>query len=366
MKTIRKSFSIFLIMTTLLTFNSFDVYAENSSIQTHIAQYDSVVEYSDGGKDYTYIIDGVENHYFVPPTDFEPLEATDEQLARYCFPARPDVADQEAYAAWVELMANYSGTPEPEMLFTIKMDELEEVDETMVYTASATSITNSYSYNWSGYIADLGSSSTTYYTQVQADYEEPAISSSTASDDYVNSYWVGLGGHNSGKLVQAGTGTIGANTHYAWYEYLSDTGSTVSVQPVSLNVNAGDDMHVYISFQRSNDLFSYYIANNTTGKSASGTVTLDAAMQYDGTTAEWIVERSTVSGSLAYLGDYDTVTFTNCKATLNTSNTWYELGELSNLKKSIMRSKVTYGKVLSEPGSISANDSFTCTWKYHN
>lgn len=107
--------------------------------------------------------------------------------------------------------------------------------------------------------------------------------------------------------------------------------------------------------------FEYYIANNTTGKSASGYVELDASKQFDGTTVEWVVERCKSGGSLTSLGDYGTMTMKNCKATLNSSNTWLNLGNLSNLYKVTM---IGYGgNTLSSPGSISSGTQFTCTFK---
>lgn len=105
----------------------------------------------------------------------------------------------------------------------------------------------------------------------------------------------------------------------------------------------------------------YYIANNTTGKSASGYVELDASKQFDGTTVEWVVERCKSGGSLTSLGDYGTMTMKNCKATLNSSNTWLNLGNLSNLYKVTM---IGSGRnTLSSPGSISSGTQFTCTFK---
>lgn len=129
----------------------------------------------------------------------------------------------------------------------------------------------------------------------------------------------------------------------------------------SLTVSAGDSIHVYITFQKANNKFEYYIANNTTGKSASGYVELDASKQFDGTTVEWVVERCKSGGSLTSLGDYGTMTMKNCKAPLNSSNTWLNLGNLSNLYKVTM---IGYGgNTLSSPGSISSGTQFTCTFK---
>lgn len=224
-------------------------------------------------------------------------------------------------------------------------------------------VSSRYTANWSGYVADLGVNSSSFYTQVQMDYTQPTVTS--ASGTCINSYWVGLGGYNTGKLVQAGTATNGTSDHYAWYEYLSNTGDWIYMTRLNLAVRAGDSIHVYISFQAANNIFSYYIANNTTGQSVANTVSLTTAAQFDGTTAEWVVERcSSGSNSLYNLGNYGTMTLRNCKATLNSSNTWYNLSGLSNLYQVTMTNNgLASGRVLSRPGSVVSNNQFSCTWR---
>lgn len=359
---IGKKFLSLLMGVAVLLVSSLPAFAaEVETTDCAFVSYDYVTEFDDGGKDYVYIIDGVKNHYLVPPDDFDPLTATDEELDRYCFPDRPEAmalsdAANSDYSDWYSLMANYTGTPEPEISVSVQPVNPEP-------TAPVTRATSATSYNWSGYVSDLGDSSSKFYTQAQVDYTQPTISAIESGAVTLNSYWIGFGGYNgSEKLVQAGTSTYGKSTHKAWYEYLSDTGETVHMQYIdSLTVSAGDSIHVYITFQKANNKFEYYIANNTTGKSASGYVELDASKQFDGTTVEWVVERCKSGGSLTSLGDYGTMTMKNCKATLNSSNTWLNLGNLSNLYKVTMIG--SGGNTLSSPGSISSGTQFTCTFK---
>lgn len=102
------------------------------------------------------------------------------------------------------------------------------------------------------------------------DYTQPTISAIESGAVTLNSYWIGFGGYNGSE--KPGSGWY----KYLWeeytqsmYEYLSDTGETVHMQYIdSLTVSAGDSIHVYITFQKANNKFEYYIANNTTGKSA--------------------------------------------------------------------------------------------------
>lgn len=319
---------------------------------------DFTPDYSDGGKDYVYVLDGIENHCLVPPSSFDPLNASDEELEKYCFQPRP--SDKSKLNEWKNLMCSYRNTPIPKLsVNNMKRTHEHSYDSTSTYASYSTR----YSKIWSGYESNLGTNPANTYSQVQMDYIQPTISS--VNGTCFNSYWVGLGGRNSGKLVQAGTATQNTNTHYAWYEYLSDNATSVTMQKIeSLTINAGDSIHTYISFEKENNKFTYYIANNTTGCSASGYVLLNASNYYDGTTAEWIVERCSNGVGPYHLGEYGTITISNCKCKfLNVAN-WYDLTSCSGLYKVIMSSNQSYsGRILSTPGSPYNANCFSCVWK---
>lgn len=340
---------------------------ENSASGFSHIDYDYVTEFSDGGKDYVYIIDGMANHALVPPDDFDPLTASDEMLDRYCFPPRPTTRNFDEYNMWVAQMSTYKGAESPNL--SVKIEPVAP-DDFLDYQNETRATSIKYTSNWSGYVANLGASSTSWYSQVQGDYTHPTISATSGT--CVNSYWIGLGGYNSGKLVQAGTSTIGSSSHSAWYEYLSDdpTGQTVAMQVITgLTINPGDSIHLYISFEKANNKFTYYVANNTTGRGSSGYVeNLSAAKQFDGTTAEWVVERCmSGTGSLYHLGNYGTCTFTNCKLTNNSSSTWLDASTQSTLYRVHMTSTgASTGTRLSTAGTMSSNNSFSCTWNAYN
>lgn len=321
-----------------------------------------VKEFPDGGKIYTYIINGVVNQFPVPPDGFDPVKATDEELERYGFPPRPKARSGNEYSSWLELVGDYTGTPLPDI--SIREKPITDIAITSSTKNSTASVTSIYSSNWSGYDSNLGSSSSNFYTQVQVDYTQPTISAiSGSSSSNVIGYWVGLGGHNTQKLVQAGTATTGLSDHWAWYEYLSASHPNPAIRINSLTISPGDSIHVYIAFEKANDKFNYYIANNTTGKSASGIVNMDADEYFDGTTADWIVERAST-----YLPNYGSITMNTCKTTLNTSNTWLNIGNLTGIYKITLTSNgASSGTVLSQPGNISSNNTqFQCTWKAYS
>lgn len=357
---IKKFMSMLMVFTMFLSFGTINANAASANADDtpsfERVECDSVEVLEDGGKIYTYVIDGVVNKFPVPPDGFDPLTATNEQLSVYGFPTRPITRDVVAYASWLALVEDYDSTPIP----------IIEVMDRPVSSATAmtsNTVEESTSSNWSGYVSDLKAGSSTNYTQVQADYTQPTISSiSGTSKSNVVGYWVGLGGYNSGSLVQAGTATTGSSDHWAWYEYLSDSNINPAIRITSLEINPGDKIHVYISFQKANDKFNYYVANNTTGKSASGIVEIDADEYFDGSTAEWIIEKARTN-----LPEFGSITMTNCQATLNTSDTWKKLNSLSGINKiTLTRGGTSFGTVLCSPGSISNDDKFTTTWEAYN
>jgi hypothetical protein len=78
-----------------------------------------ITEFEDGGRDYVYIIDDIEHHCLVPPEGFSPLTATDEELARYCFPPRP--TDEAQLKQWENQMKYYKSTPAPSVDDTVEI-----------------------------------------------------------------------------------------------------------------------------------------------------------------------------------------------------------------------------------------------------
>ena len=331
-----------------------------------------VVYFEDGGKDVVYIIDGIENHCLVPAAGFNPLIATDEELERYCFPPRPE--DENDLLDWERQMSYYKETPEPEI--TVKVDYSIEKDrflsdsfddEGADAAKGMTAYTTSYDICWAGYVSNLGFYTTNPYSQVEMDYSQPDVSIVSGTGICKNLYWVGLGGKNSYKFVQAGTGTTGTSYHYAWYEYSSPS-VLGTLQVISgLTVNHGNAMHVYIAFDQNNNQFNYYIANNSTGQSSNGYVSLSASSYYDGSTCEWIVERAP-SGYNAYhnLGYFGSATFTNCKYKYSNNSTWYNLSTCSGLYRVILTSNGTSsGNPICTPGGPSSH-TFSCAWNAYN
>ena len=316
-----------------------------------------VVPLADGGTDYVYDINGVENTFPVPPAGFNPLKATDTQLAEYGFPARPK--NGQDLADWNQEMKTYKSTPVPKV--AKKNNSKNNVAQIASGSSSSIQASSTSYYNWGGYVDHYAANNT--FASVQGDFTEPPCNS-TISNTYECS-WVGLGGYTSARLVQSGTEVDkinGSASYYAWYEYLGNGVGVNEITLPSLNVRAGDKIHILVSFESANNQLNCYVADNTSGTSQSVVVNLSAGTYYDGSTAEWIDERPTVNGSYSALTNYGSNSWTNCQAYLTSSSTWQALGSLTYDQVTMVQyPDCSYA--LSQPNALSSTTSFTDFWR---
>lgn len=334
--------------------------------------YERIEELPDGGKIYVYIIDGVENSFPVPPEDFKPLTATDEQLEIYGFPPRPDRENQEEYNQWAELMSNYKYTKAPELEVAIKHDE--ESISTLSFTGDTRDPKGTYV---AGDTSDpkgacvAGYTSTTsgskFYTMIQADMVYPKVT--TKETKAKCSFWIGMGRASYKKAVCAGFTTevqkSQAQKNKAWYGYREENRKyKTEFNITDFAVNAGDNLHIYFSYQKSSNKLNYYFANNTTGQTSSALVDIHTGVYFDGSKASWVIEQlCNLSGIPYKLADFGSVTFKNCKAMLSNSSTWTNLGSLENISANKMCTGEgdPGGVVL---GSIVYGNQFSCRWNF--
>ncbi len=329
--------------------------ATDTTETSDLLQCDHIVELSDGGKIYVYYINGIENTFPVPPEGFNPIVASDEALATYGFPPRP--TDLNDLDNWTKDMSAYKYTPVPEIKVSDVVYGVDQPVKMQEKNAAKGLDQTTGSYNWSGYIAKGN------YVMMQADFIQPSVN---ASDPYYTheGTWIGFGGYGgSNKLVQTGTGMgrmPSGNYYYAWYELISPTTTNPPVVMSSVTVNPGDSIHLYCSFQQANNKFNAYIANNTNGTAQSVLVNdIPASDYFDSSTAEFINEKPSVTGTDNGLSNYVTTNWWNCQV-YSMSNVWYNLGS-TTYNKEIMYT--LSGIKRAEPSGLSGK-TFISTW-YH-
>ncbi|UOF92005.1 hypothetical protein LSG31_07150 [Fodinisporobacter ferrooxydans] len=301
-------------------------------------------------------------HFVAPPATFNPLNAINDELKKYGFPEKPN--DPKELSVWKDHMSHAKHFIPP-------------VLKTVVGTTHKThvkSTSDTYTPNWSGWVATPNSGFS--FAKIAGDFYATDISSSTV-DSHVSS-WVGLGGLNNSKLIQAGVEGV-ATTHwlsstttayYVWTEMLPD--QPYEQQISSFPINSGDHLYVHIVYGTHQDSSgntigdaTFYIENLTQNNyTYYATSTLNATNDYYGGTAEWIDERPTVNGSYSNLAKFGTDTWTNLYA--GTPSVSASLGSWANYPLN-MRNPNNYNDLLAGPGSYnSASNLFVNYWYNYN
>lgn len=205
--------------------------------------------------------------------------------------------------------------------------------------------------NWAGY-AGLGSANGTV-TAVSGTWVQPAVTCLKSGSQYLAT-WVGIDGFNSDDLVQTGTGAQcsgGSASYNAWWEVLPAPETPIS----SITVHAGDTISASVTYSTSTHKFTMTITDGTHSFSKTKAVPSTAR-----NSAECIVERPEVSGSLARLAKFKTDTFSSCTATI--SGTTGGIG----LSPSVYRINMYNNagtKIIALTSGLTSEKSFTVTWK---
>jgi hypothetical protein len=256
---------------------------------------------------------------FIAPTeDFNPLTASDEELAMFGFPPRPNAeAAPEAYGSWWRAMLASKERVIPQLEITTIVHH-----HPSLHTSVKTDAGTDSSLNWSG-IVDLGGASTynnsTSFRSIFATWVVPvgrqAFGACTGGTDWSFS-WVGIDGYNSSDVLQAGTESDATcnilqheSSYYAWFEWWPNSATRLTNLPVS----AGNDLFVEIWNTTAKEGFAY-IANLTTNQYVTLGLIPPSGTSLIGNSAEWIVERPSENGTLATLTNYVSDYFSACYA----------------------------------------------------
>ena len=206
--------------------------------------------------------------------------------------------------------------------------------------------------NWSGY-ATTGMG----FNTVSGSWTVPTVTCSGPTT--YSSQWIGIDGFNSDTVEQDGTEAdcISGSPYYgAWYEMYGDgavnNGYEVPLSASSYAVFPGDSMTASIAVSDSN--WTLAISDTTRSWRFSIPITWSGPAQ---TSAEWIAERPGISGGLASLANFASVTFTGASATETGTS-----GPISSFPFQPL--EMTNGPtVLAAPGPLDpTGQSFGDTW----
>jgi hypothetical protein len=248
--------------------------------------------------------------YPAPPAGFDPLAASDAALEVYGFPPRPDPeAAPQAYTHWRRLVSTpQTRISNPELTQTAIHHGPARIQSAIPAAGNNAVATSS---NWSGY-AVTGVSGTfqvnnsAVYGEFVVPIAQQAFGTCTTTWWY-SSQWVGFDGYGSSDVLQAGTeadaycsGGVTSPYYSAWYEWAPNS----EVRIGGFAVNPGDLMFVDVWYTTASPYGHAMILNYTTQKSTSIGFNPPAGTTFSGNSAEWVVERPTISGALADLTNY--------------------------------------------------------------
>jgi hypothetical protein len=255
--------------------------------------------------------------YPAPPSGFDPITASDQELAAYGIPLRPDkVQDPDNYSQWARV-ARLAANPRSRWNGELKPRKAHGSLAVLVPAQStvsdgesaATDADSVNSRNWSGAVNTLPLtkwSNTQSFSYVIAWFNVPFPQEAFApgggnicdGDTDQASFWVGLGGFwppagkrsegNQNNVAQSGvdiTTTCGFEAGaYAWVEWNPGPGVYL------FGVNAGDDILVSVQ-ANSPTSATAFIADFTLQQDASYAFDAPSGFQMAGSEAEFIVER---------------------------------------------------------------------------
>jgi len=279
-----------------------------------------------------------------PPAGFDAVHASDEALAAYALPPRPN-ADRApmAYAKWQRAMAAMTTHVHGPLTPTNRAHG--PAINQGIRRDGATRNGTLTSGNWSGFV-NLSSAtsynSSTSLNGVYADFVIPQVTNPSCSGTDYGSTWVGLDGWGSGDVLQGGVGYSAncgsAPSYNAWIEWYPYNESGIS-----LPVSPGDDIFADV-WSTSSTVGYVFIENLNTGSWQEYKMAPPSGTKLVGNSAEWIVESPEVGGSLATLPNYKLDFFIDDYA-FNVPGSAFQPGSASSYPVELERS----GRVYSSP-----------------
>lgn len=314
-----------------------------------------------------------------PPTDFNPIVASDAELENYALPPRPDrTANPAGYGLWERAMSRVNLTP------------YTNLTQTNRYHGSLKTIGspsgNTYnSSNWSGYAVTTPNSayaSNASYYVVSQEFVVPSVTDPTCGTKQQPTYayaalWAGLDGFSNSPhdVLQAGAAlevscgiggpgsgpNVGVVTPTLWIEWANN--AAIDVTP--FNVSIGDDIVVWVwtNPAAATPTTGYaYIGNLKTGVGAEYTLSIPTGETFIGNSAEWIVEAPMIGGNQSVLADYGTAQFVNSYVQLYNSSGPDEYCSSSGAYEIIMKQvEAGQSETVSTP---SCSNTSTITFTY--
>lgn len=299
-----------------------------------------------------------------PPSNWDAVNASDEELEYYGYPTKPK--DPDDLKKWKEIVS--SKWIKPKFVNTNKKKSS---------TFNITNATIQNGPNWSGYIQTVGGTVSSI-DAVEGNYTVPSVYAPSSYRPAYASQWVGLGGAvgTNPSLAQAGTATQflsnGSAKYYFWIQIVNTSFSEDEKAISNLSVNPGESVYIQITATNVNttnktaDVY-FYICNKSKGVATTFSVSLTNVVNLT-TSSEWILERPSLNGSNGYFPrttsyGVDKVFFTGCKYIPNKSQYVYFADNSYAVKTNIYESYTR--SLLTETSSVNSYGDFNVRWLWY-
>ena len=245
--------------------------------------------------------------FSAPPANFNPLTASEEALATYGFPPRPDkITDASGFAKWNKAMSTptkrWSGELKTRHFQNMPMKEAKAPAGVQLNPSVGHTASTGLSFNWSGIVntnklTKYNPNSSFYY--IFSEFNVPVAQQAFNGNGGnicdggwdIASIWNGIDGFGSADVLQGGVDSAmycNGKTKQPFYETWIEWFPAGSVYEYA--VNPGDDMYVE-TWNTSSTTGFVWIEDLTLQISAIYSLTAPAGTQLIGNSAEFVVER---------------------------------------------------------------------------
>lgn len=267
--------------------------------------------------------------FLAPPAAFNPVVASPETLQQYGFPPKPDqLKTPAAYNAWAKAVsAPQTRLQAPKLVQTTIYNGRAQIQPYSESKQSAgefnfnpSNSVSANSLNWSGYAIYDDTRKPFAKSYVYAYWIVPVAQHAFGNGlpvgwDY-STQWIGIDGLGSPDVLQAGTeadgyasGATQATFYAAWIEWYPFSESRIA----NFSVAPGNEMFVEV-WNTNATVGNAYLFNVTRQQAVALTFKAPSGTTLVGNSAEWVVERPEIGGSLARLTNYVACPFDACYA----------------------------------------------------
>jgi Peptidase A4 family len=243
-----------------------------------------------------------------PPENFDPVQATNEELMEHGYPVRPgNDRTSMLYEHWAKHVTRKTKWLVPDL---VELPNRRGIAQRISQAQQSATKYTANSLNWSGsVVVDLTNPWSSESASIEGEWIVPGLDCyGVGIGPFYCCQWVGIDGWepNAPFLFQCGTETDigcgvdgGLEPRYFWYEWLP--GNQVKLN--NLGVHSGDHVMVVATINPG-PKYLFMFLNVTTMQSVQMEIQPTGGQHIVGNSVEWIVERTEIDGAYSNLANF--------------------------------------------------------------